>query len=166
MNDWKFRLAVVFSGVFLFAGAAGAEGIKEGKWAMTTVIQMDGMSGEMAEAQAAMENMSEEEKAMMQGMMGGMTAKMNAGGMEMKSTQCVTNDNPVPEGPEKNCQKTHELRGNTVHFESVCPDSTSSGDVTYTDDTMQGTIHSRQTVEGQEESSTIQITGQFVGPCD
>ena len=103
-----------------------------------------------------------EEKAMMQQMMGG--TGMNANGMTTTIAQCITNDNPVPETQE-NCRQTHTQSGNTVNFETVCADSTSTGQVTYDGNSMRGTVNSHATVAGRETNSTIEITGQYIGPC-
>lgn len=133
MKKTIFATAVVSVGILFFTTGAKAGNIKEGKWSMTTVIHMDGADDQMAEAQEEMDNMSPEDKAMMQKMMGGMEMKTGGkgGGMGITSTQCLTNDNPVPEASnEDNCEQTHKIKGNTVHFEITCADSHSTGDVT------------------------------------
>ena len=168
----KFGLAVVVVsvGALVFVANLRAQSIQEGKWSMTTTIRMEGMDDEAAQAMAEMENMTPEEKAMMESMMGGMKfggAPGGGAGMTITNTQCVTNDNPVPEGEdEEDCQKTHTTNGNAVHFEVVCDDSHSTGDITYEDDTMTGTIQSTTTESGTEETVTIDISGQYVGPCE
>ena len=108
---------------------------------------------------------------MMERMMGGMKMKMGAqgGGMGMAMTrnQCITNDNPVPEGDDQeDCQQTHTMRGNTVNFEVTCEDSHSTGQITYRNTSMNGTIQSTSTKNGREEHATIDISGKYVGPCD
>ena len=164
-----FAAGLVSIGMLLYSSGANAAGIKEGQWSMTTVIRMEGMDGQTSEAMKEMENMSPDQKAMMQNMMGGMKAGGQSGNMGMTSTttQCITNDNPVPEANnQKNCQQTHSMRGNTVHFDVVCADGHSTGDVTYKNDTMKGLIKSTQTEKGKETTSTIDLSGQYVGPCD
>ena len=156
---------VVSAGMVVFVVGAKAEGIKEGKWSMTMVIQMPGMEEQSAEAMKAMENMSPEEKAMMQKMMGNTQIGGNSAGMTTTTIQCVTNQNPVPEkDDQKNCQKTHTIDGNTVNFEVICDDSKSTGQVTYSENSMKGTIKSQQTTQGGSDV-TIDITGEYVGPC-
>ena len=135
---------------------------------MTTVIHVAGMENEMAEAQKEMDNMSPEEKAMMKNMMGGMGMKMGAqaGGMSITHTQCITNDNPVPKDEtQKNCESNHTIKGNTVNFETTCPDSHSTGQLTFNNDSMKGTIESTSTQKGKKENVTMDINGQYVGPC-
>ena len=171
MKKTILATVVLSAGIFFLSGTANAAAIKEGSWTMTTNIHMDGMDNEMAQAQQDMENMSPAERAMMEKMMGGMKMKMGAQGggmgMSMTRTQCITNDNPVPKGDnQEDCQQTHSMRGNTVHFDVVCADGHSSGDVTYKNDTMKGTIKSTQTEKGKETTSTIDLSGQYVGPCD
>lgn len=169
MKGTIFAAGVVTVGILMLAGGANAGGMKEGKWSMTTVIKMDGTDNEMTKAQKEMENMSPEDKAMMESMMGGMGMKMGVqgGGMSTTITKCLTNDNPVPETEnQKNCKETHSVRGNTVHFETTCTNSHSTGEVTYKNDTMKGLIKSTQIEKGKETTSTIDISGQYVGPCD
>ncbi len=160
--------AVVSLGV-LFSAGADAAAIKDGQWSMTTNIRVEGMDDQMAEAQKEMENMSEEDRAMMENMMGGMGMKMGGpGGMGMSVTskQCITNDNPVPKSAEdEDCEDTHSFRGNTLHFESVCKDSRSTGTITYRNTSMNGTIETVKIVQGKEEKATIDISGKYVGPC-
>ena len=168
MKKVIFAAAVVSVGMLLCSSGVGAEGIKEGEWSMTTVIQMEGMDDQAAEAMADMENMSPEDKVIMEAMRGGMKFGPAGGGMGMSTTttQCITNDNPVPEGEdEEGCQQTHTMNGNTVNFETVCDDSHSTGEVTYENETMNGTIKSTSTENGTEETVTINISGQYVGPC-
>ena len=155
---------IVSIGTALFAGGASAE-VQEGKWSLTIVTKADGASREATEAREAMENMSPEEKAMMQKMMGNTQIGGNSAGMTTTTIQCVTNQNPVPEkDDQKNCQKTHTIDGNTVNFEVICDDSKSTGQVTYSENSMKGTIKSQQTTQGGSDV-TIDITGEYVGPC-
>ena len=168
MKNGMLVLAASIAVVLCAHTARAAQGIKEGQWSMTMTIQADGMGDEAAKAMKDMEQMPPEDRAMMQQMMGGM--KMGVGaqgmGMAMTSSQCITNDNPVPKRDEQNdCQETHSINGNTVQFDVVCPDSTSSGQVTYKNDSMKGTIKTAQTERGQATNVTIDISGQYEGPC-
>ena len=145
---------------------SAGQGMKEGQWSMTMTIQADGMGEEAAKAMQEMEQMPPEQKAMMQQMMGGMKMGVGAQGMTMASSQCMTNEDPVPtRADEKDCQETHAIKGNSVHFDVVCDDSTSSGDVTYDNDSMTGHITSTRQEHGRETTSTIGIRGQYAGPC-
>lgn len=169
MKRSMMTAGVISAGILLLTSAAMAADIKEGEWTMTMVFQTEGMDEQMAEAQKEMENMSEEERAMMQNMMGNMGINMGAegGGMSLTMNQCLTNDNPVPEASdEEDCQTTHSIDGNTVTFETICEDSHSTGELTYTRQSMQGTINTVTTKNGTEEHSTININGEYVGPCN
>lgn len=150
--------------VSILSNAAHAAGMKEGQWSMTMTTKVAGMEAEMDKASKEMENMSAEDKAMMQKMMGGMGMNIQAGGggMTMTMKQCLTNDNPVPQREDQKCQETHTMKGNTVNFEAVCPDGTSKGQITFKNDSMKGSIVS--TTNGQE--ATMDISGEYVGPCD
>ncbi len=158
---------VVVLGVFLCAYKSIAGGIKEGQWSMHMTVQaQDSMADEMANAQKEMDHMSAEEKAMMQQMMGSMGVQMGGNSMVIENKQCLTNQNPVPkQEDEENCQETHRSFGNTIKFEVVCKDSRSTGEVTYNNDSMKGTIQSIQRHNGKEEKAAIDIDGQYVGPC-
>lgn len=161
--------AIMSMGVLFYGLDAMAAAIKEGEWSMTTTIHMDGMDEQAAEAMQEMENMSPEEKAMMERMMGGMKMGPGANGMGMSTTvsQCLTNDNPVPEAPgQEDCTQTHSVDGNTVSFETICPDSHSTGQVTYSNKSMNGTIQSTTMEDGVEKTMTIDINGEYVGPCE
>ena len=135
---------------------------------MTMVIQADGMGEEAEKAMQEMEQMAPEEKAMMQRMMGGTNIGSHGQGLGMtvNSSQCLTNAHPVPtRDDQKDCQETHSIKGNTVHFDVVCADSKSSGDMTYENDSMKGRMTSTQTERGKKTTSTIDVRGQYEGPC-
>ena len=169
MRNAVVAAGMVSAGMLVLAGGAHAAGIKEGKWSMTTTIQMDGMDAQAAQAMQDMENLPPDQQAMMQQMMGGMKIGGPVGGRGMSTTrtQCITNDHPVPEANNENgCQQTHAIKGNAVNFEVVCENSRSTGQVTYHNDSMNGTITSTQTEHGQPTTTTINISGQYVGPCD
>ena len=169
MKQFILGAAAVSLGLVVFVMEADAQGVKEGNWNMTIVTQMEGMPDAAGEMQQAMADMSPEEKAMMQQMMGGMNLAVTGGGTGITTTvtQCITNENPVPESDaaDEGCRQTHSISGPTVDFQTVCADSTSTGQVTYENDSMRGTIHSREMADGKETNVTIQITGQYAGPC-
>ena len=161
---------ILFLGAICVSSSSNAAGFKEGQWDMSMTIQMGGgMADEMAKAQKEMDKMAPEEKAMMQQMMGNMGVKMgaaNSGGMTISRKQCLTNANPVPKKEEEeNCQETHTSSGNTVKFEVICKDSHSTGEITYNNDSMKGSIQSTQKHGGKEEKVVMDIKGQYTGPC-
>ena len=168
MKKFILAMGVVSVGVVTFVIGLRAQGIKEGKWSMTMVTKMEGMEQDSAAAMKEMENMSPEDKAMMQQMMGNMNIKMNgnSAGITTTITKCVSNQNPVPDmNNSEGCKETHSMDGNTVSFEVVCKESTSTGQVTYKDDSMEGVVKSHQMVDGKETNATIEISGKYVGPC-
>ena len=169
MKKFIFTLAVMSLGSIIFVVGLRAQGIKEGKWSMTMVTKMGGMGDEMAQMNKEMENMSPEDAAMMQQMMGKMNMQVsgNSPGMTTTVTHCVSNQNPVPDmNTSKDCKETHTIDGNTVTFEQVCDKSKSTGEMTYENDSMTGTITSEQKENGQETKATIELTGEYLGPCD
>jgi hypothetical protein len=164
------RCGIVLLALMGICFAAEGPTFKEGKWSITTVIKMDGNSAQAAEMQKAMkemENMPPAAREMMKKMQG------SGGGMKTTNTQCISNNNPVPNmnaGKDKNsCQQTHDVRGNTVTFHSVCkePDGQVevNGEMTFTGDTMKGTIKSHQLRKGEAVDTTIEMSGNYLGPC-
>ncbi len=155
--------------VLVFAGAAGAEGIREGEWKMTVVSKMEGMEKEMAEAKRQLESLPPEQRAMMDQMMGRMDVSFDVGeeGVTTTVTQCISQTDPVPEieGARPECDVTHSVAGGTVSFEAVCPEGSSSGQLTYEEDSMTGTVTSRQEADGRVTRVTMDISGEYVGPC-
>ena len=161
-------IAVIVVASAVFAVGVRAEGIKEGKWEFTMTTKMEGMGEEYDKAMKEMENMPPEQAAMMKQMMGNMNMQMDAGsqGITTTHTQCISNQNPVPSVDDtENCQQTHSIDGNAINFEVVCDKSSSTGHVTYNDETMEGQIQSHQMADGKDVNATIEITGQYVGPC-
>ena len=86
----------------------------------------------------------------------------------------MTKHDPVPSGFSKGsredlCQKTHEINGNTVNFHVSCKDTDAqmdaTGSMTYTGDSMEGHIKSHGVRAGKSMDSTVDITGQYLGPC-
>ncbi len=168
MKKFIVVIAIVLTAGIVFVSGLRAEGIREGKWRMTTVAKMEGMTGEYADAMKEMENMSPEEAAMMKQMMGNMNIQVdkNNQGITTTTTQCISDKNPIPEmEKDESCKETYSIDGNTVNFHVVCSDSDSTGKVTYMDDSMEGVIRSRQTDGGQEVNSTIEVRGKYLGPC-
>jgi len=161
--------AVTFMMVVVFLSSARAEGIKEGKWSMTMVTKMGNESPEMAKAMKQMQNLPPEALAMMK--QRGIQVGGDGQGMTITVAQCLTKQNPVPkrEHSDKHCKETHEINGDTVTFSSSCnyndTQMESNGTVKYSGDTMEGHIKSHGTAGGRPMDNTIDITGQYVGPC-
>jgi hypothetical protein len=164
------RIKVV-GGLFVLAAAGtcvagAAQAIKEGKWAMSMTVQNEAMGDAAADAAREMEQMSPEERAMMERMMGGMKVGPHGQGMTIQTSQCLTNDRPVPtRDDQRGCEETHTTEGNAVTFKVVCPKSTSEGTIAYSGDTMQGTITTTETKRGQPVTTTMSINGRYEGPC-
>ena len=172
MKRFTLVMAGFLVSVVVLPVTVKAEGIKEGKWSMTMVTKMEGMPAEAAAAMKEMENMPPEAAAMMKQMQGKMGFQMhgNDQGITTTVTQCMTNQNPVPnrKAPE-NCQQTHKINGNTVTFHVACNSKAmhmdSTGHVTYSGDSMAGQIKSQQVAEGSDMDVTIDISGKYLGPC-
>jgi hypothetical protein len=141
-------LGFLVMGLIFTAVASEEEGLKEGKWTMTMVTKMEGLPPEAAAAMA----------------------QAGAPGMTTTVTQCITHENAIPNTkmpPE--CEQTVQRNGNTFNYHITCnkPDNQmeQTGEVTYSGDTMQGLVKSHQTNAGSSMDMTIQISGQYIGPC-
>ena len=163
---------VVFVLAIVSIPVAQAADIKEGQWSMTMVTKMSGIEDETAAMKKEMENMPPEAAAMMKQMTGQMGVQMGAGpeGITTTVKQCISSTKPVPDLPSaENCQETHAINGNTVKFEVACSgkggEMKSSGQMTYTGETMEGTIESHQMEHGRAVDATIEVTGKYLGPC-
>ena len=170
---------MVALGVVSTAQAAG--GWKEGKWSMEVTVKMDPNSKEAQEMKQAMEemkNMPPEQRAMMERMQGSMGMKMGmdaGGGMTTSITQCLTGESPVPEmqasngRTPKNCQETHDIKGNTVTFQQTCKErgveTEIKGSMTYSGDSMKGQTVMRETRRGKTTETTTEMSGKYLGPC-
>ena len=168
----KIRISVILGACimsFIFISAARADGFKEGQWKMTMVTKMDNQSPEMANAMKQMQNLPPQALAMMK--QRGISVGSDGQGMSITVTQCLSKQNPVPkqEHGNNNCKETHEINGDTVTFTSSCnynnTQMDSNGTVTYAGDGMTGHITSSGTAGGHPVKNTIDITGQYVGPC-
>jgi hypothetical protein len=136
---------------------------------------MEGSSAEAAQAAQAMkqmENMPPAAKAMMQRMQGGAGVQMgvSAEGITTTITQCMTALDPVPNTKtSKDCQQTHDVRGNTVTFHMVCKgknsEMDSTGQMTYMGDSMKGQMKTHQVSRGKSMDTTVQMAGKYLGPC-
>jgi len=167
------RLGTVLLASLGICFAGDGPTFKEGKWSFTSIIKMDGNSAQAAEMQEAMkelENMPPAAREMMKKMQGSIGTQ--EGGIKTTATQCITNNNPVPDmnaGKKNTCRETHQIRGNTVTFHSVCkePDGQVEvdGEMTFTEDTMKGQIKSHQLREGEAVDTTIEMSGKYLGPC-
>ena len=160
------------------AGYAGAQTMKPGLWEIAT--QMQGGSGEMADAMAKaqkqMESLPPEQRKMMQDMMAkrGMQMGTNGGGgMSIKicMTQEMVDRNQVAShqssGSQNNCTHTNSPRsGNTMQFSFVCtqPPSSGEGRVTFTSpEAYSMKMTSTSTVKGQPTKMDMQTDGHWLG---
>lgn len=172
------RLGIVVLALVGICFAADGPQFKEGKWTITTVLKMGGNSGQAAEMEKAMkelENLPPAAREMMKKMQGGqMSMGTQGGGLKTTITQCITNKNPVPKmnkGKDASaCEETHDIKGNTVTFHSICKEKDGqvevNGKMTYTGDTMEGQMKSHQVnKEGQATDATIDLSGKYIGPC-
>ncbi|MEI6437781.1 MAG: DUF3617 family protein [Candidatus Omnitrophota bacterium] len=162
MNVKGLLVLVVFVAAALVSLPARAEGIKTGKWEVTMVTKVEGMP-DMA---AMMDKMPPGVK-----LPAGMSMSGGPGGMTIKSTNCVTQANPVPgmkTPPGCEAPEFHQ-NGNTVDYSMTCKKGTArtsiSGHVTYTDGSMQGSTKTTQVMDGREIHSTSEMTGRYLGPC-
>lgn len=159
-------------------GFASAQTMKPGLWEIAT--QMQGGSGEMADAMAKaqkqMESMPPEQRKMVQDMMAKRGMQMGAnggGGMSIKicMTQEMVDRNQVANHQsstdQHDCAHTNSPRsGNTMQFSFVCtkPPSSGEGRVTFTSpEAYSMKMTSTSMVKGQPTKMEMQTDGRWLG---
>ena len=131
---------ILMAGVSLSYAGAGPN-IHEGNWEITSTMEMEGMPA--------------------------------GGAVPMKYAQCLTSKDAVPKNPEtvKGCTITSmKAEGNTVTWVMRCNEQGAtidgSGTVTYSSDTMQGTIKmTLNDPEGGKMQMTQRLSGKRIGDC-
>jgi hypothetical protein len=131
---------ILIAGVSLSYAGAGPN-IHEGNWEITSTMEMEGMPA--------------------------------GGAVPMKYAQCLTSKDAVPKNPEtiKGCTiKNMKAEGNTVTWTMRCEEQGAaidgSGTVTYSSDTMQGTIKmTLNDPEGGKIQMTQRMSGKRIGDC-
>ena len=137
-------LALLLTAGF-FSSAKADDAIKGGKWSVTAVITTTGLPAQAAAAAAPQTHTSE---------------------------SCLTNQNLVPDMkmPAGCATPQIDKKDGTVTFSISCDTNgmkmTSTGHVTYSGDTMEGTSTSQMSVGGMDVNSTAQLSGKYLGPCD
>lgn len=93
---------------------------------------------------------------------------------KIRTTQCITKDNLVPENKTKdadNCTiKEQKISGNTVRWKIVCVDkegrSEGEGEITYSGTSYKGTIKTTVTEkDGERITTKTKLSGRRLGPC-
>ena len=130
----------VITGV-TFSSAGAGPNIHEGNWEITSTMEMEGMPA--------------------------------GGAAPMKYAQCLTSKDAVPKNPDtiKGCTiKNMKAEGSTVTWTMRCEEQGAtidgSGTVTYSSDTMQGTIKmTLNDPEGGKMQMTQRMSGTRIGAC-
>ena len=151
----------------LWVSASGAAGVREGQWSLTIITRGEGVRNDFAAGMQEIEGMSPNDAAKIRGLLGGAGASPTAGGANpITLTQCLSNDNPVPQLPgTAGCKLNPLIVGETVTFEGSCPNGSSSGEINYKEDSLSGRVKWTQWLNGQETNTTVEITGVYAGPC-
>jgi hypothetical protein len=92
---------------------------------------------------------------------------------QVKTTQCMTKDDLVPKGKEKEekCKmKNQKISGNTVKWTMDCVEegmkTESEGQITYTGDSYKGTMRMKMTDKsGKTTLGTAAMSGRRIGAC-
>ncbi|MES2582845.1 MAG: DUF3617 domain-containing protein [Pseudomonadota bacterium] len=174
----KFQIGIAACVLGLSAGYAHAQTMKPGLWEITT--QMQGGSGEMADAMAKMqkemESMPHDQRKMMQDMMAKQGVQMGAGGgtglsIKMCMTQEMIDRNEVTsrqaDQHKSDCTHTNSPRsGNSMKFSFVCtkPPSSGEGQVTFTSaDAYSMKMTTTSMARGKPEKMDMQTNGRWLG---
>lgn len=118
--------------------AAAVKGVnmKEGKWEITSTMEMKGMPAGMTPPQT-------------------FTACL-------KQTDYV----PKNAEQKDCTMKDVNVSGNTVSWEAVCKDSSGKGTITYAGDTYDGAMDMTMKEGGKDMSMKMTMKGKHIGPCD
>ena len=134
-------LTLVFTALFclLFSATTTADyDINEGLWEMTVKVEIEGMPMTMA---------------------------------PITNNQCITKDTLVPKSGQQGqeCEIVNQkTEGNTLTYDMECSGPGGSmkghGEVTYTGDTMTGTMEMNMPNQGNMKMIT-KMSGKRIGPC-
>ena len=118
--------------------AAAVKGVNmnEGKWEITSTVEMKGMPAGMMQPQT-------------------FTACL-------KQTDYVPKNADQKDCTMKNVN----VSGNTVSWEAVCKDSSGKGTITYAGDTYDGMMEMTMKEGGKDTSMKMTMKGKHIGPCD
>ena len=118
--------------------AAAVKGVnmKEGKWEITSTMEMKGMP---------------------EGMMKPQTFTTC-----LKQTDYV----PKNADQKDCTMKDVNVSGNTVSWEAVCKDSSGKGTITYAGDTYDGHMEMTMKEGGKDMNMKMTMKGKHIGPCD
>lgn len=153
---------------------AAAQTIRPGLWEINNKVQgaKGANANALAEAQKQMANLPPEQRKMVEAMMAKQGIALAAGADGgMKITYCVTKEmaekKELPAGQQGDCKTSHTPIAGGMNISYTCtnPPSTGKGQVLFQGDsayTMRMTMSG--TVQGQQESMTIDSTGRLVSP--
>jgi hypothetical protein len=137
---------------------------------VTTKSQSGQMEAKMAEAQARLDALPPDQRAMVQAQMQAHGVQMAPGGKGSTVRVCVSKEMSERDGPPKDgrCEQQQvERNGATTHFKLVCPGnppSTGEGTFTMTSATSYtGTMSFNTIVQGKPERMDSTMTGRYLG---
>ena len=118
--------------------AAAVKGVnmKEGKWEITSTVEMKGMPAGMMKPQTFTTC--------------------------LKQTDYV----PKNADQKDCTMKDVNVSGNTVSWEAVCKDSSGKGTITYAGDTYDGTMEMTMKEGGKDMHMKMTMKGKHIGPCE
>lgn len=131
----KSLIAIIMALGFLPAIAIAGPDFEEGEWEITTTMKMEGMPFAPP---------------------------------PVTFRQCMTRDERVPqrEDPSQSCEMLEQdVSGDTVSWTMRCDGSESTGEVTYSGDSLEGSMHMTTQNGGGEMAMTSHMQGHRIGPC-
>lgn len=140
---------LIFAGLFAFGcgkkqdatapaekpAASSAVNMQEGKWEITSTIEMQGMPAGMVPPQTFTTCLSKKDYV------------------------------PKGEQQQDCMMQDTRVDGNTVTWTVVCKDSRGTGRVTYAGTNFDGVIETVMKDEGKEQKATMTMKGRHIGPC-
>ena len=110
--------------------------MQEGKWEITSTVEMEGMPAAMMKPQTVTTCLKQNDYVP----------------KEQEQKDCTMKDVKVD--------------GNTVTWEVVCKDSSGKGTITYAGSTFDGTMLTMMKQEGKDMTVKMTMKGKHIGPCD
>lgn len=116
--------------------APQAVNMQDGKWEITSTLEMQGVPAGMMKPQTFTSCLSQKDYV--------------PKGTDQKDCE----------------MKTVKIDGNTVSWEVVCKDSSGKGRITYAGSTFDGVMEMHMKEGGKDMNAKMTMKGKHIGPCD
>ena len=162
---------LLLAGLTGWTGLALAQGLKPGLWELKHTSQLDPQrQAQMDQAKKAMENMSPQQRKMMETMMGqhGVGVGLSGGAMAVKI--CLSKEqaerNFAPGQETGGCTGDSKRSGNVIKTRFVCKDPAGEGDSTITlkgNEAFSNDVRMTRQRNGKAETTILRGEGRWLG---